>query len=72
MLNANARKNFTACGDAEAEMLLEKVLCEIGETLSSNFSASGSPHDVKFLRSFAFNIGGKSPLAQTSQHYLQH
>ena len=34
MLNANARKNFTACGDAEAEMLLEKVLCEIGETLS--------------------------------------
>ena len=34
MLNANARKNFTACGDAEAEMLLEKVLREIGETLS--------------------------------------
>ena len=34
MLNANARKNFTACGDAEAEMLLEKVLCEIRETLS--------------------------------------
>ena len=25
MLNANARKNFTACGDVKAEELLEKV-----------------------------------------------
>ena len=25
MLNANARKNFTACGDVKAEELLEKA-----------------------------------------------
>ena len=34
MLNANARKNFTACGDAKAEELLEKVLSEMKERLS--------------------------------------
>jgi hypothetical protein len=34
MLNANAHKNFTASGDKEAEMLLGRVLSEIGETLS--------------------------------------
>ncbi|MBO5793246.1 MAG: hypothetical protein J6S54_12345 [Lentisphaeria bacterium] len=34
MLNENAHKNFTACGDAEAEALLEKVLAEIGTALS--------------------------------------
>ena len=34
MSNANAHKNFTACGDTEAEMLLEKVLSEIKEALS--------------------------------------
>ena len=34
MLNGNARKNFTACGDKEAEMLLEKVLLEMKEQFS--------------------------------------
>ena len=34
MLNANAHKNFTASGNREAEALLEKVLCEIKQTLS--------------------------------------
>ena len=34
MLNANAHKNFTASGDREAEMLLEKVLAEIHCALS--------------------------------------
>ncbi len=34
MLNVNDHKNFTATGDMEAEMLLKRVLSEIGETLS--------------------------------------
>ena len=34
MLNANARKKFTACGDTEAEMLLGKVLLEMKERFS--------------------------------------
>ena len=34
MLNANARKNFTASGDAKAEELLEKVLSEMKERFS--------------------------------------
>ena len=34
MLNANGHKNFTACGDRNAEELLERVLREIGEKLS--------------------------------------
>ena len=34
MLNANARKNFTACGDVKAEELLEKVLSEMKERFS--------------------------------------
>ena len=34
MWNGNARKNFTACGDPEAEMLLERVLSEMQEHLS--------------------------------------
>ncbi len=34
MLNANVRKKFTACGDAEAEMLLERVLSEMKEYFS--------------------------------------
>ena len=34
MLNANARKNFTASGDMEAEVLLEKVLSEMKEYFS--------------------------------------
>ena len=34
MSNANGHKNFTASGDKDAEMLLEKVLREIGCTLS--------------------------------------
>ena len=34
MLNGNTRKNFTACNDMEAEILLEKVLSEMKETLS--------------------------------------
>ena len=34
MLNANVRKNFTACGDAEAEALLKRVLAEMAEHLS--------------------------------------
>ena len=34
MLTANVHKKFTACGDAEAEMLLENVLQEISATLS--------------------------------------
>ncbi|MBE6366099.1 MAG: hypothetical protein E7053_10220 [Lentisphaerae bacterium] len=36
MLNANAHKNFTSCGDPEAEKLLERVLLELGETLSGS------------------------------------
>ena len=35
MLNANARKNFTASGDAKAEELLEKVLSEMKESFSA-------------------------------------
>ena len=35
MLNANTRKNFTACGDAKAEELLEKVLSEMKERFSA-------------------------------------
>ncbi|MBR7104136.1 MAG: hypothetical protein IKC65_04275 [Lentisphaeria bacterium] len=34
MSNVKKHKNFTACGDSEAEQLLEGVLCEIGEALS--------------------------------------
>ena len=34
MLNANTRKNFTACGDVKAEELLEKVLSEMKERFS--------------------------------------
>ena len=34
MLNANAHKKFTACNDAEAEMLLERVLAEMQKNLS--------------------------------------
>lgn len=34
MLNANIHKTFTASGDKEAEMLLKKVLGEMGSTLS--------------------------------------
>ena len=34
MLNGNDHKNFTACNDAEAEALLQRVLLETGETLS--------------------------------------
>ena len=34
MSNANAHKNFTACGDQEAEQLLKRVLSEIGDALS--------------------------------------
>ena len=34
MLNAKTHKKFTASGDKEAEILLEKVLAEIGGTLS--------------------------------------
>lgn len=34
MLNANDHKNFTACGDKEAEVLLEKVLSGMKEALS--------------------------------------
>ena len=34
MSNGKDHKNFTACGDAEAEALLEKVLREIREALS--------------------------------------
>ena len=34
MLNANAHKHFTACQNREAELLLERVLSEIKETLS--------------------------------------
>ena len=34
MLNANEHKKFTACGDAEAEMLLGKVVSEIAEAFS--------------------------------------
>ena len=34
MSNAKKRKNFTACGDIEAEMLLDRVLSEIRNTLS--------------------------------------
>jgi hypothetical protein len=34
MVKENAHKNFTACGDKEAEMLLEKVLSEMKEALS--------------------------------------
>ena len=34
MLTANAHKKFTTCGDVEAEMILERVLLEIKETLS--------------------------------------
>ena len=34
MWNGNAHKRFTACGDADAELLLETVLREIGDTLS--------------------------------------
>ena len=34
MLNANARKKFTSCGDMEAEMLLGKVLSEMKELFS--------------------------------------
>ncbi len=34
MLNANAHKKFTASGEKEAEMLLERVLTDIGRTLS--------------------------------------
>ena len=36
MLNANAHKNFTSCGDPEAEKLLERVLLELSETLSGS------------------------------------
>ena len=36
MLNVNARKKFTACGDADAEMLLEKVLAEMKERFSGH------------------------------------
>ena len=34
MLNANVRKKFTACGDAAAEELLERVLSEMKERFS--------------------------------------
>ncbi len=34
MLNANAHKKFTACGDMEAEILLDRVLSEMKEQLS--------------------------------------
>ena len=34
MLNANVHKKFTACADAEAEKLLERVLLEIRNSLS--------------------------------------
>ncbi len=34
MLNGNAHKNFTACGDPDAEELLERVLLEIRGALS--------------------------------------
>ena len=34
MSNANVHKNFTACGDKEAEMLLERVLVEMKTALS--------------------------------------
>ena len=34
MSNANVHKNFTACGDKEANALLTEVLREIGETLA--------------------------------------
>ncbi|MBQ9087811.1 MAG: hypothetical protein IJY46_03430 [Lentisphaeria bacterium] len=34
MLNGNARKKFTSCGDMEAENLLERVLGEIGCALA--------------------------------------
>ena len=34
MLNANAHKKFTACGDTAAETLLKKVLSEMKERFS--------------------------------------
>ena len=34
MVTVNGHKNFTSCGDPEAETLLEKVLSEMNETLS--------------------------------------
>lgn len=36
MSNENARKNYTACADAEAEKLLDQVLSGIGEELKSS------------------------------------
>ena len=36
MVTGNEHKKFTACGDKEAEILLERVLSEIAETLSGS------------------------------------
>ena len=47
MLNANAHKKFTACGDTAAETLLKKVLSEMKERFSGTglCVVLGAAHD---------------------------